>query len=139
MTIALVAVIFLSWNFTILGKEQEKSEIRQNKLLAVQEITVYGDRIQNILNMSFQYADFFEVLIARDQNLAEEIIEEYANIIMDQNKMIKNIGLAPEAIVTNIYPLEGNEEALGHNLLVCKSLSKAERTSKDRFFNGDSK
>jgi len=41
--------------------------------------------------------------------LAEEMLNEYRGVT--------NLQLAPDAIVSNIYPLEGNEKAIGHNLL----------------------
>ena len=41
--------------------------------------------------------------------LADNIIANYGGI--------SSLQLAPQGIVTQIYPLEGNEKAIGHNLL----------------------
>lgn len=42
-------------------------------------------------------------------SLANEVIKEYPGVT--------NLQLAPDAIVSQIYPLSGNEQAIGHNLL----------------------
>jgi len=41
----------------------------------------------------------------------------YAPVILSTTPGVSNIQLAPDGIVTHIYPLAGNEQAIGHNIL----------------------
>jgi diguanylate cyclase (GGDEF)-like protein len=43
---------------------------------------------------------------------------KYANDIIQTLGGISNLQLAPKGIIEHIYPLKGNEKAIGHNLLV---------------------
>lgn len=65
-------------------------------------------------------------LIASTQILAFEVIQNqgnmdnftsYAKEILSISKLISNLQLAPEGVIRRIYPLEGNEQAIGHDLL----------------------
>lgn len=117
LTIASLISILLIWSFSLLYQEQSDSVSRQNKLLAVHELTVYSDRVQSMINSSLQYAEFIDLLITTNPDLSEETLEKYSNLILRENEIIKNIAIAPNAVVQNIYPLSGNEAALGHDLL----------------------
>lgn len=116
LTVATVVVLALVWNFSLLHKEQEESVSRQNRILAMQELTVFIDRMQMKLNINTQYADFFAVLLSRNPDLSGEELKEYADLFLEDNLIIKNVSFAPGGVVKHIFPLEGNEAALGHDL-----------------------
>lgn len=117
LIIASLASILLVLGFSLLYREQLDSVSKQNRLLAMQELTVYSDRVQSIINTSLQYAEFIDLLISTNPDLPEETFEKYSNLILNDHKIIKNIAIAPDAIVQHIYPLSGNEAALNHDLL----------------------
>lgn len=117
LTIASIVSFFLVFGFSLLYNEQVDSVSKQNRLLAVQELTVYSDRVQSIINTSLQYAEFIDLLITTNPDLPESTFEKYSNLILNENKIIKNIAIAPNAVVKHIYPLSGNEAALNHDLL----------------------
>lgn len=56
-----------------------------------------------------------EVLL-RSYNFDTSKFESWAPLILEQFKNISSIQLAPNGIVKHIYPLQGNEKAIGHNL-----------------------
>ena len=51
------------------------------------------------------------------QTFSTEEFETFARQLHDEQTGIRSLQLAPDAIVTHIYPLTGNEAALGLNLL----------------------
>lgn len=118
-TASLVSILLVC-GFSLLYREQIDSVSKQNKLLAVQEITVYSDRIQSIISNSLRYAEFIDLLITTNPDTPEETFEKYSNMILKENEIIKNIAIAPNAVVKHIYPLSGNEAAVGHDLLADK-------------------
>lgn len=112
---AITAVFFIQ--FGLLSREQQSAIEKANRLVATQEIASVASNIQTVLNLSMQYAEFFEVLIKSNPDISIGAIEHYASSILENNPMIGNVSIAPDGIVKFIYPLEGNESALGHNLM----------------------
>ena len=111
----ITAVFYIQ--FGLLSREQQTAVEKANRLVANQEIAAVASNIQTVLNLSMQYAEFFEVLIKSNPEIGIGTIEHYANSILENNPMISNVSIAPGGVVGYIYPLEGNESALGHNLM----------------------
>lgn len=114
---AFIVSSIILYVFFVIQKEQLIANNNSNRLLALQKLTSVDDDIQTEVNESLQYADFFDVIISKDPDITKQIVNEYAKLILKQNKNIDNIQLAPNGIVSMIYPLKGNEAAIGHNLL----------------------
>ena len=115
LAVLIGATILLT--FSGLQKRQQAALTSQNKLVATQEISTVASNIQTLLNVSMQYADFFNMLIENDPDLDQQEIDTFAQAILDRNVLIDAVSLAPKGIVQYIHPLEGNEAAIGHNLL----------------------
>lgn len=99
VSVATIVVVALIWNFSMLNKEQVDSISRNNRLLALQELTVFSDRIQTKLNINIQYADFFAVLLSKNPDLSKEELRDYADLFLEGNRVIKNVAFAPDGIV----------------------------------------
>ncbi|EHS1185807.1 EAL domain-containing protein [Vibrio vulnificus] len=93
------------------------ANLREKELLVSQVAMTQGKNLEKELHTA---------LIASTQILAVEVIqnngnmdnfEEYAQEILSLSKVISNLQLAPNGIIQSIYPLAGNEKAIGHNLL----------------------
>ena len=52
-----------------------------------------------------------------DVTAEAEMFELFAKSIYESTPDLRSLQLAPSAIVSNVYPLKGNEKSLGHNLL----------------------
>ena len=119
--ISIIISMFITLILLLCLKGLEKNylmiENRNNKLNATQEVNEISIHIQNILNLNMKYTDFFDLLIKNNPNISTELIEGYSNNILKSNDIIDNIAIAPNAIVKYVYPLEGNESAVGHDLL----------------------
>lgn len=116
-TISGAIVLTIGVFFTVFQVEQIRINESNNKIIALQELTSITEGIDRNLNMSLQYAEFFEYIIKKNPDISESSLREYAELVLENNKLIESVSIAKGGIVTNIYPLEGNEEALGHDLL----------------------
>lgn len=56
-------------------------------------------------------------LVKVEGNIDQRRFQSIASELMRRNKLIRNIALAPNNIIQFVYPLEGNEKALGLNYL----------------------
>lgn len=117
--LAAVSVAFISsYTLFAIQKEQAIAVNNLNRLFAFQKLASITDDIQSEFNRCIQFADFFDIIISRNPEITKEEIKEYAELIINQNKNIASVQLAKDAILWMIYPLEGNEKAIGHNLLI---------------------
>lgn len=112
----IIAMIFL--NFYIIIKQQNnKATEKANSLIALQRLTDVTDIVQKEINKSFEYTEFLDLMITTNPEKTTENFNTYASLILEKNRTISNLQLAPDGIVEFIYPKAGNEAALLHNLL----------------------
>jgi len=110
-------VIFLAGHFAI--TQYKMRQILQNRQLAMEQAAYVTNTIENQLYMSLSATKALGALIHQYGNipdfdkLAEQLIKLYGGISCLQ--------LAPKGIITDIYPLKGNEKVLGGNLLTSKT------------------
>lgn len=74
-------------------------------------------RIEAQLNKYFSKSDLLKKIVESGHELTDE---EFCNLSLFQQNdedVIEAIELAKDGIVSNVYPLEGNEEAIGLNML----------------------
>lgn len=89
-----------------------------------QQVDGYAQNLANILNKRFALlqglTSFVEtdlVSSARGLQSSDERIDTFLNGLLSSSKGIRNFAIAPDGIIRKISPLQGNETALGHNLL----------------------
>lgn len=115
--LGLIALTIVMSTYTILNHQQVKSIEQTNRLIALKELTSVTDSMERALNLNLQFVNFYSFLIANDPDISEEYLIEISKRILKEHPSIQNIGLAPDGILSFIYPQQGNELAIGHNLL----------------------
>ena len=87
--------------------QTDTHEKEQRHLTAQLNVTTYGERIKNEITNGIEITDTLKQLLISEENGEINQFDTIAeNIISDS---IESIQLAPEGIVTDIYPAEGNE------------------------------
>lgn len=93
----------------------EADELSEDlKLTAL--VSSKSDAIEQHLALTLMATRMLEVQI-RLNNGSRIGFHEYAPEILATTPGVSNIQLAPNGIITDIYPLAGNERAIGHNIL----------------------
>ena len=103
---AFIVGVFLLHNF-------EKDEKTTGKYMA--QIT--EKRVRARLDQYIMLSDLLGNYISAGENLDENTFSELAEKIPNEDGVIKAFELAPEAIITDIYPKQGNEGAFGLDML----------------------
>ena len=98
--------VFLLYNL-------EKDEKTTGKYMA--QIT--EKRVRARLDQYIMLSDLLGNYIRAGENLDENTFSELAEKIPNEDGVIKAFELAPEGIVTDIYPKQGNEGAFGLDML----------------------
>lgn len=114
-----VAAMLFTTLVTLGGIWITSSEQSQNQhhLHRTQDVaTVQAATFQLNLMRSISGASILGAVVESDNGRINDF-EHHADIIYSSLGGITNLQLAPDGIVQRIYPLEGHERALGHNLL----------------------
>ena len=92
----------------------EKDEKTSGKYMA--QIT--EKRVRARLEQYTMLSDLLGNYISAGENLDEDTFSELAEKIPNEDGVIKAFELAPDGIVTDIYPKQGNESAFGLDMLL---------------------
>lgn len=106
--------------YNTLSFQHIKSTEQTNRLIASKELTTISDNIEMSLNLDLQFAKFYGFMVANDPDISEEYVRELSNHILEQNNNIKNIGLAPDGVLSFVYPQDKSQKLIGYNLLLDK-------------------
>jgi len=85
---------------------RQRSEVRE-KLEAVR-----GDLARELFS-AVRLTEGIAGLIKIDGQLPRERFEALARVLLQQNPLVRNIAVAPDNVVTMVYPHEGNESVVG--------------------------
>ena len=117
--VILPAVVFLLtfvvalFSLRLLSLDQEKDE----RLRAVYAAESTISRVSSQLNRYLAESDFFKKYIESGHVLREEEFAVISSNMQDGSSVIKTHELAKDGVVSQVYPVAGNEAAIGLDML----------------------
>ena len=96
-----------------LNIEQFRAEERNQVL---QQASVIRARLEGNVNANIQSVLGLVSVIAAEPNLQQDKFSRYASYIIQGRNQLRNLGGAPNMVISLMHPLEGNEGAIGLNL-----------------------
>lgn len=101
-----------------------KLHLKQNEQLYEEQHTAASEHLSRVrnevktrLDSSLFYAEFFELIISQNPEIEESELLKYSELIVDRNALIDNVSLAQDGVINFVYPLEGNEDLIGLNVM----------------------
>lgn len=95
--------------------QQKQTAYLRDRVL--QQASTVRAGIEYQINTSLNLTMGLVVYVATRPDITQEEFAPIAARILERARYIRNIGLAKDAVITHIYPLEGNRKALGARLL----------------------
>ena len=110
LVISLLSIGFGSYLIYLLESKRETETRSISTLIAATHAKALEKQLTRSLSATYALAAFLEQnkTISDFDVLAQDLIDKYGGI--------SNLQLAPKAIVSKIFPLEGNQAAIGHDL-----------------------
>ncbi len=119
-SLKIISAVFLSvvaLSLFVLEQHLEKGEIQEKKQYEKSEVLHTAQDLRTKLVAELiQSVDILyglRAIIESEPTISQEKFEKYAASIKRTNKSIRSIAAAPDLVVRFIYPLKGNEAALG--------------------------
>ncbi len=88
-----------------------------HRLLILSEVSTYRTQLESILVSNIQLVRGLAVAVAAEPNLDQERFSQIAAPLFATSSELSNIGGAPDMVIRMVYPLAGNEKAIGLNFL----------------------
>ena len=74
-------------------------------------------RINAQLNQYVELSEFLENVVLAGYDLDQTTFSELAEMLPNENGIIKAFELAPDGVITDVFPQQGNEKVFGINML----------------------
>ncbi|BBN80071.1 hypothetical protein PA25_00560 [Pseudoalteromonas sp. A25] len=91
--------------------------VQEEKSRTYETVNVYRTQIEGILATNIQLVRGLAIAVAQEEQLTQATFERIADPLFRSSGVLRNIGAAPDMLLQFIYPLKGNEKALGLNYL----------------------
>lgn len=113
MVVCLLSFLVVMGSACYFNREQEQEE----KLKAVYAAESTVSRIESQLNKYLSESDLIKSSVEAGYDIDEQQFDIVSKLMQDKQNVIEAHELAKDGIVSRIYPMEGNEEAMGLNML----------------------
>ena len=105
-----VALALAAWQAESINDQRYRSKIRNE---AQSQLTELRDRLESNLVGDIHLVQGLISVIAADPTLDQARFERAAKPIFSGRTQLRNIGAAPDMVIRFMYPLAGNERAIG--------------------------
>ncbi|WP_053424126.1 hypothetical protein [Rheinheimera sp. KL1] len=104
----------------LMTEYQSRQLVEQRQNQALQQLVGISGQLRSFVEAELNTSLYMSLglashIRASDGKLSEKEMLFLLQNLLEQGKHIRNIGLAPDNILTLIYPVQGNERALGLN------------------------
>ncbi|RZG10348.1 response regulator [Pseudoalteromonas sp. CO348] len=106
----LVVIIAVAW---YVDQVNYRRLIAIEKSRSTEEVNVYRTKIEGILAKNVQLVRGLGIALSGQSELSQARFEQLAKPLFDSSQILRNIGAAPNMRLDYIYPLKGNEKAIG--------------------------
>jgi diguanylate cyclase (GGDEF)-like protein len=100
--------------FDRMEEENRRQELR---LVALSRLATIRARLEGSLNSILLLSHGLASVIAGDPRMSEEKFGRTVNALLSKEPLIHHISIAHDYVVTQVYPLTGNEAEVGQSLL----------------------
>jgi len=112
--VSLILIVLIGFVLDRINYNRAKAAQR---LQVFSEVSAYRTQLESILVANIQLVRGLGVAIAAEPNLDQKRFAQISAPLFKTSSELRNIGGAPNMIISMIYPLKGNEKAIGLNFL----------------------
>lgn len=95
----------------------DKNREEEEKLQASYTAEATISRIESQLNQYLAESHLIKSIVESGNDMTEDDFNDISSYMQDEQNVIEAHELAKDGVVSQVYPLEGNEEAVGLNML----------------------
>ena len=108
-----------------------QNQIKEEKLKATFTAESTVNRIESQINQYLVASDFMKHVVESGYEVTNNQFAQLANLLQDEEHVIEAFELAKDGVVSQVYPLTGNEEAIGLDMLTHPERRKEAQLAKE--------
>ncbi|CUS47403.1 MAG: EAL domain [Idiomarinaceae bacterium HL-53] len=112
LTVVTVAIFSIFVLYRVVYTEQQR-DAEQIRFIALQELTTVRARIEGLLNANLISMRSLRVEFSLQPEIDDQRFTTLMRELLTEDLHTRHVAIAPDLVVSHIYPLEGNEGALG--------------------------
>ncbi|MDH3715915.1 MAG: CHASE domain-containing protein, partial [Gammaproteobacteria bacterium] len=116
MTGLLVLLMVLAGAFEWQAQRQLVAQAEQDRDL-VEHLAIHRAKLESVLNSKLHLVHGLAGFVRAGAQLSEASFQRFVPQLAGSLRGIRSLQLAPDGVVTYVWPLETNRKAIGHNLL----------------------
>lgn len=97
----------------LIGRLDIEKQNGVKRLAVLKELTTIGNKLEGVVRSTFNLTQGIVHLIRYQGSISKEQFEALCTLAMSENPNIRNVAVAPNNVVQMVYPLKGNERAVG--------------------------
>ncbi len=114
---AIVASLFIFVLFWFIDQSKLKQHKSLNRLRVLHELSIIRAKLESGLNSRLYLVSGLIAYTSVNPDIDINEFQSLAGVLLESHTGIRSIQLAKDSIVSHIYPLSGNEQAIGLKLL----------------------
>src|SRR5690606_35816450 len=111
--IAATVTIFLLVIVTLISQQEQMRYQEDLRVKVIHELSQVRARLELEINANLHLTKGVVSLVTAYPDITADKFAEVGEILLRGKTTVRNIGLAPDNILQYIYPIEGNEMAIG--------------------------
>ncbi len=100
-----------------LGSLDSERQFSNEKIKVLSELSTIRVHLEGVVTSTFNLTQGMVHYISHQHDISLDLFDAMTKRALQENRHIRNIALAPNNVVRWVYPLEGNEKAIGLNYL----------------------
>ncbi|KAF5078101.1 Sensor histidine kinase RcsC [anaerobic digester metagenome] len=114
---ALIIVVFVLGLVTsyFLGKLDLENKVSEQRVRVVSELSTVRAKLEGIITSTFSITQGIVHTISIQGGIKPSYFEPLGLRVLKENRYIRHIAIAPNNTISMVYPLAGNESAIGLN------------------------
>lgn len=116
----IIAIIFICF--------LNQSQVKEEKMKATYTAEATVNRIESQMNQYLVASDFMKNIVEAGYEIGDREYADMCSLLQDDEQIIEAFELARDGTVSQVYPLEGNEEAIGLDMLTQPQRKKEAET-----------
>ena len=115
--IALLAMSVVLGAVWAIDRSQRQQILQQRHTQVVDQLSASRARLEQVLGERLFLVRGLAAYVNINPDVEDTEFQRFARTLESNETGIRSLQLAPNSVVTHVYPLAGNEEAVGHDLL----------------------
>jgi PAS domain S-box-containing protein len=129
--LALLAVLLVFGTEQVVEHFAHKSELEQNKNDVLNRIAALRARLEGAINANLFLVHGLTAVIETQPDMGQTRFAAIAQGLVDERHALRNIAAAPNMVISLMYPLPGNEAAIGLDFRTHPTQSESARRARD--------